>query len=150
MFEGSRPYGLGKVQTGKEFKGLRIINSLKRGKEIIFTATGLMDLKAPAACEPWTCSALSEVLPPGPSCCAGAVAYLLIRLTAQPSGTTVCMIIIHVLFRMATECKTHALFSFSVQTESLCMFICFMQNGNREENPVLCISAATESDWSYV
>lgn len=150
MFEGSRPYGLGKVQTGKEFKGLRIINSLKRGKEIIFTAMGLLELKAPAACEPWNRSVLSEVLPSGPSCCARAVAYLLIRLTAQPSAATLCMIIIYILFKMATEHKTHALFSFTGQIESLWMFICFMQNGNREDNPMLCISAATESDLSYV
>lgn len=47
MFEGSRPYGPGTVQTGKEFKGLRIINSLKRGKEIIFTALGAQQVQSP-------------------------------------------------------------------------------------------------------
>lgn len=49
MFEGSRPYGPGTVQTGKEFKGLRIINSLKRGKEIIFTAPGAHWAQSPCS-----------------------------------------------------------------------------------------------------
>lgn len=53
MFEGSRAYGLSKVQTGREFRGLGIINSLKKGKQIIFTATGLLEPRAPAAYAAW-------------------------------------------------------------------------------------------------
>lgn len=125
MVEGSGPYGPGTVQTGKEFKGLIIINSLKRGKEIIFTAPGAHRAQSP--CGLWTMKIQPprQVLPSKWWYCGGAVARLLIEPIAEPNYTTEDLTVSYFLFRMLTE-------QISYIWANWTSFMCYVPSYNRK------------------